>query len=140
MENIEPKTEYHLRSIEITRCTINTPEGVAAPKFSFSIGVQTRLDVLPKTLTVVVNVEVISDDQKNVFGSISVNIVYQIMNFEEAFKLNAQYQYEIPPKLVEAVGSTSLSTTRGIMYTLFKGTFLNNALLPLVDPQKLRQP
>jgi len=88
---------------------------------------------------VIVNVDVISDDQKNVFGSISVNNVYQIINFEEAFKLDAQNQYEIPPKLLEAIGSTSLSTTRGIMYSLFKGTFLNNALLPLVDLPKLKQ-
>jgi hypothetical protein len=139
MENIEPKTEYHLKGIELIRCTINTPEGAPALNFNFSISLQTQLDVMPRTLTVIVNVDVISDDQKNVFGSISVNNVYQIINFEEAFKLDAQNQYEIPPKLLEAIGSTSLSTTRGIMYSLFKGTFLNNALLPLVDLPKLKQ-
>ncbi|HEV2481613.1 MAG TPA: hypothetical protein VGS79_18210 [Puia sp.] len=139
MENIEPKTEYHLKGIELIRCTINTPEGVPAPNFIFSINLQTRLDAVSKTLTVIVNVDVISDDQKTVFGSISVNNIYQIINFEEAFKLNAQNQYEIPPKLGEAIGSTSLSTARGIMFFLFKGTFLNNALLPLIDPQRLKQ-
>jgi hypothetical protein len=138
MENIEPKTEYHLKGIELIRCTINTPEGAPAPNFNFSISLQTQLDAMPRTLTVIVNVDVISDDQKNVFGSISVNYVYQIINFEEAFKLDAQNQYEIPPKLLEAIGSTSLSTTRGIMYSLFKGTFLNNALLPLIDLQRLK--
>jgi len=139
MENIEPKTEYHLKGIDLISCTINTPEGVPAPNFNFSISVQTRLDVVSKTLTVIVNVDVISDDQKNVFGSISVNNVYQIINFEEAFKLNAQNQYDIPSKLLDAIGSTSLSTARGIMYSLFKGTFLNDALLPLIDPQRLKQ-
>lgn len=139
MENIEPKTEYHLKGIELIRCTINTPEGVVAPNFNFSISLQTRLDAVPKTLTVIINVDVISDDQKNVFGSISVDNVYQIINFEEAFKLNEQNQYDVPTKLLETIGLTSLSTTRGIMYSLFKGTFLNNALLPLIDLQSLKQ-
>jgi hypothetical protein len=139
MENIEPKTEYHLKGIELIRCTINTPEGVIAPNFNFSISLQTRLDAVPKTLTVIINVDVISDDQKNVFGSISVDNVYQIINFEEAFKLNEQNQYDVPTKLLETIGLTSLSTTRGIMYSLFKGTFLNNALLPLIDLQSLKQ-
>jgi formate-dependent nitrite reductase membrane component NrfD len=40
------------------------------------------------------------------------------------------------PRQIETLNTLlgiSVSTLRGLMYGAFKGTFLNNALLPLVD-------
>ena len=35
---------------------------------------------------------------------------------------------------ISTLNSISISTTRGMMFSAFRGTFLHNAILPLIDP------
>ncbi len=43
----------------------------------------------------------------------------------------------IPDSLSEILNSVSISTTRGVMHSTLKGTFLNNAILPIIDTKAL---
>ena len=45
----------------------------------------------------------------------------------------------MPGALAEILNSISISTTRGVMYAAFRGTFLQHAILPIVDPRQLVQ-
>jgi uncharacterized protein YbbC (DUF1343 family) len=36
------------------------------------------------------------------------------------------------------LNSISLSTTRGAMFSTFKGTFLHGAVLPIIDPKQFQ--
>ena len=40
----------------------------------------------------------------------------------------------LPEGMVVTLNSISISTVRGVMYGVFRGTFLDGAILPVVDP------
>jgi hypothetical protein len=56
-----------------------------------------------------------------------------VENLEEFRKKDSE-EFEIPEFFNTTINSISLSTIRGIMYSHFKGTFLHNTILPIVNP------
>jgi len=140
IQNSEPKTEYSIKGIELLKSSINTPDAALLPvaNFQFSISVESRLDPSAKLIFVIVNIDVMSEDQPKL-ASIGVSCIYQVVNFDESIKQDAENQYVIPSKLMDALAATSFSTTRGIMFSMFKGTFLHSAILPLLDNRKFAQ-
>ena len=42
---------------------------------------------------------------------------------------------ELPTDIIVTINSISISTIRGIMFSTFKGTYLHNAFLPIIDPK-----
>jgi hypothetical protein len=42
---------------------------------------------------------------------------------------------KLPEEFLTTINSISISTVRGVMFSQFKGTFLHNAILPVVDPK-----
>lgn len=43
-------------------------------------------------------------------------------------------QVSFPDNILVTFNSISISTMRGLMFAQFKGTFLHNAILPIIDP------
>jgi hypothetical protein len=44
-------------------------------------------------------------------------------------------EVKLPSDIIIAMNSISISTIRGIMFSTFKGTYLHNAFLPVIDPK-----
>ncbi|MBL0073688.1 MAG: hypothetical protein IPP34_18540 [Bacteroidetes bacterium] len=68
-------------------------------------------------------------------GALSVSCIFEILNFEDVIKVEADGKVNIPPRLIETLNIISISTTRGVMFSTFKGT-LHGAVLPIIDPKQ----
>jgi hypothetical protein len=69
---------------------------------------------------------------------LSVSCIFEIANFEDVIKLEADGKVNIPQSLIETFNIISISTTRGVMFSTFKGTFLHGAVLPIIDPKQFQ--
>lgn len=78
------------------------------------------------------DVTVIYDEDKSVHASIKVAFTFGIDNFAD-FKSGDDVDF--PDQFLVSMVSISISTLRGIMYSQFRGTFLNNTILPIIDPK-----
>jgi hypothetical protein len=87
---------------------------------------------------VIVHVEIKNDDHSVVLGSLSVSCIFEILNFEDVIKVEADGKVNIPQRLIETLNIISVSTTRGVMFSTFKGTFLHGAVLPIIDPKQFQ--
>lgn len=144
MSKIEGKeftVDLTLKSIELLKGSINLPTvpDVSLNNFNFNINLETKADATNKFLFVIVSVEIRSEDQNHILGSLAVSCIYNVVNFDEVVKLGADSKLNIPQPLVEILNSISISTTRGVMFSTFKGTFLHNAFLPIIDPRSFQQ-
>jgi len=144
MSKIENKAftvNLQLKSIELLKGSISLPSvpEVSLNNFNFNINLDSKADSTNKLLFVIVSVEIRSEDQNHVLGSLAVSCIYSIVNFDEVVKIEADGKIDIAQPLVEILNSISISTTRGVMFSTFKGTFLHNAFLPIVDPRSLQQ-
>ena len=143
--NVEVKSEsvtLSLKTIELLKGSINTP--AAAPNelinFNFNVSIESKADEIQKLIFVIVTIEIKNEAQSEVFGSVVASCVYLIDNFSEVVTKDVEGNIVIPKLLVDTINSISISTTRGIMFSTFKGTFLHNAILPIINPQSHLQP
>ena len=129
--------DIQLRAVELLANSINPPQSseVNLTNFNFNINIESKVDSPNKLFFVIVNVEIKCENLKYHLGDISVSCVFNIANFEEIVKIEANGRINIPTPLFETLNSISISTTRGVMFSTFKGTFLHNAILPIVNPR-----
>jgi hypothetical protein len=132
IEQKEVNIKMQIKAIELLNNSIILPPNAKNPitNFNFNLNIESKADTSKKLVFVIVNVEIKNDDQSLIIGTISVSCVYEIFNFEEVIKIEVDGRINMPPKLVETLNIISISTTRGVMFSTFKGTFLHNAFLP----------
>lgn len=140
IKNSDFKVEMQLKAIELLNGSMKLPPEPNVPitNYNFNICIESKADATNKLLFVIVNVDIRNGDQSLILGSISVSCIYEIINFEELIKLNVDGKFDIPQPLVEILNSISISTVRGVMFSTFKGTFLHNAVLPIIDPKQFQ--
>ena len=130
------KAELQFKALEVLNCSVNSPiaSGFSSTNFNFNINLETKADENNKLIFVIVNIEVRNEEHDQILGSLSVSCVYDVFNFDKIVRFDSNGKVELPQPLIELLNSVSISTTRGMMFSTFKGTFLHNALLPIVDP------
>jgi hypothetical protein len=130
--------EMQINAIELleSSMTVPTNSNQSVTNFNFNVSIESKADATNKLIFVIVSAEVKNDDHSFVLGTIRVSCIYSILNFEEMIKTNETGNLEVNPTLVDILNSISISTTRGVMFSTFKGTFLHAAVLPVIDPKQ----
>lgn len=131
--------EMQIRAIELLKSSLQLPPASnnALTTFNFNISIESKADAQNKLVFVIVHVEIKNEDHSLVLGTLSVSCIFEIMNFEELIRMGENGNLDIPQHLLETLNTISISTTRGVMFSTFKGTFLHGAVLPIIDPLQL---
>jgi hypothetical protein len=137
---ISKDIEIQLKGVELlgSNQRISTADTVNIRNFNFNINLETKADAPNRLLFAIIHIEILTEDQSQVLGGISVSCIFEIKNFEELIKIEAEGKLTLPQQLVDIINSISLSTTRGVMFATFKGTPLHNAFLPIIDPKQFK--
>ena len=140
IENKEFNVEMQIKAIELLNSSLNLPANPQAQitDFNFNINIESRADAVNKLVFVIVHVEIKNDDHSIVLGALSVSCIFEIVNFEDVIKVEVDGKVNIPQRLIETLNIISISTTRGVMFSTFKGTFLHGAVLPIIDPKQFQ--
>lgn len=140
IKNKDLNVEMQIRAIELLNGSLNLPANPNTPatNYSFNISIESRADAGNKLVFVIVHVEIKNDDHSIALGALSVSCIFEIINFEDVIKVEADGKVNIPQRLIEILNSISISTARGVMFSTFKGTFMHGAVLPIIDPTQFR--
>lgn len=132
--------EIQIRSIELLNGSLQLPatQNTSVTTFNFNISIESKADAPNKFVFVIVHVEIKNDDHSLILGALSVSCIYEIVNFDEVIKIDENGKLDIPQQLIETLNIISISTTRGVMFSTFKGTFLHGAVLPIIDPNQFQ--
>lgn len=125
---------FQLAGIEILEVNLKHPEA-ALPvprKYNFETKINTAFNLAQNQFHVIPDVTVIYDEDKSIHASIKVNFIFGIDNFADFMSGD---DVDFPDQFLVSMVSISISTLRGIMYSQFRGTFLNNTILPIIDPK-----
>ena len=106
--------------------------------FGFTVSLETRANANNKLVFIIVTIEIKSEEQTHSFCKMAASCVYEVENFNEVIEVSTEGKIEIDKQFNDLFNSVSISTVRGVLFSYLKGTFLHNALLPLVDPTKLQ--
>jgi len=125
---------FQLKGIELLGIELNQPtKPLPEPTtFHFEISLEHRINDADNLAIVICTISIQEEDEKFKFGKIQVSCIFEVANMQ-VFRLESDNK--IPDSMLITLNSITVSTVRGIMFAEFKGTFLHNALLPVVDPQ-----
>jgi hypothetical protein len=141
VETKEFNVEMQFKSIELLKSSLNFPADSRKPitHFNFNVHIENRSDAEHKLVFVIVHVEIKNDDYSIVLGALSVSCIFEIVNFEDVIQVDAKGKVHMPQRLLETMNSISISTTRGLLFSAFKGTYLHGAILPIIDPKQFQE-
>ncbi len=135
------KIIFSFKGIEIVQSSLNLKPAHKLDNkdedFIFNIEVNQKIDASNKLVFVFVRILVLLPDMKEEVGSFTSLCVFNVENFHEISKPENE-QESLPPHFMNTLSSVSISTTRGLMFTHFKGTYLHKAILPIIDPSLLK--
>lgn len=104
---------------------------------SFTVLVETRTDEAKKVISPIVYVKILygvdADVEKPIeLASFGVAYYFEINDFEKVIVKNEENAFIIPQQLDLTIKPAVISTTRGIIYSELRGTYLHNAIMPIV--------
>ena len=131
--------EFQIRGIELLDSCLNAPKNQLPNNsvFQFDINLEHRLSIENKLVIVICSVSILSENKDEVLGQIKTSCIFQVSNLD-TFLDNNSNDLKFPEEFIITLNSISISTTRGVMFSFFRGTFLHNAVLPMVDPKVFR--
>jgi hypothetical protein len=132
------KTEqigFQIKAIELLNSSLSAPNKPLPLNaiFQFDINLEHRIGLENRILIVVCNVNVFDESKESSLGNIRTSCIYEIQDLPSFFKEDKK-QFDLPEPLITTLNSISISTTRGMMFSFFRGTFLHHAILPVIDP------
>jgi hypothetical protein len=128
---------FHLSFMEQTGCGMNIPDGfVPVKEYHFQILLESIIDTERQLIAVVNRIDIKINDIDRILGSIVAKYWFEVEDFDQNIKKNKAGAFEIPQLLQLSFNAVALSTTRGLLFSSFRGTALHNAILPLIDPSQ----
>lgn len=104
--------------------------------FNFDISIEHRFDIEKNRIIAITNFRILIEGIEDVVGSASISCIYNIL---EMNKYIDGKDIKLPDEFITTINSLSLSTSRGILFTLFRGTFLHSAILPIINPSDFKK-
>jgi len=131
----EKKFNFQIKGIEIIETSLIAPKVRIDNKTIFGFDLQVKQSFnLEKDLAIVTcTINVLNNDTKDKLGHISAACLYYVEKLEQFIDTKKNLA-SLPESAVVMLNSISISTTRGVMYSVFRGTFLNGAILPVINP------
>lgn len=134
----EAKINFQIKAIDIIDFSLIILERPIEEikKYNFDLNVTQKYVPENKSAFAITTVT-INDSNNNKLASIKANIIFEIAEMDLYVNKKTK-KVSFPTEFAVTLNSIAISTTRGIMFSQFKGTYLHNAILPLVDLQTLK--
>lgn len=126
---------FQIKAVELIDYCLNVPSKPLPTEmgYQFDISLEHRPDPEKNIFAVVCSVTIFNETREELLGKLRSGCVYLIKDLGQYANTSSKV-IELPEPIVTALNSVSISTTRGLMFSIFRGTFLHHAVLPIVDP------
>ena len=131
--------EIRFVAIEVVSKAITDPPMNLEDFETFNFNFTVDMKVFPKQKTAGVETIVkiyLAKDMKEV-GTFKTLCGFELPDFNNVFTKITDNKYDTPMELEIILKSSSLSTSRGVVAAECKGTYLQGAVLPLIDMNAL---
>jgi hypothetical protein len=132
----ENNISFRLKNVELLQSNLSAVNVSISSEtlFKFNINIEHLINLNENAIAIKPIVEIFVEEHNNktILGGLSASLVFEFENLPSFVKDN---EVKLPTEIINAINSISISTVRGIMFSTFKGTYLHNAFLPIIDPK-----
>lgn len=140
MQNAEKNDiRFTIKGIELVQSSITPPQKLDAivENFVFNIGVSQKIDTTSKIIGIFIRIGILIPEVSEEVANLTTACYFIVENFDQLSK-DEEGKIIVPETLTNTLNAISISTARGILFSTIKGTFLHNAILPIIDATKLK--
>lgn len=129
---------FKIEGIELLEYSLKTPDNSLPVdiEYKFEIFIEQKISIELKKIFIICSIGIHAADKDTQFANSKISCIYDCPEVEK-FLNSENNTIELPEMINTTLNSISLSTSRGVMFTLLRGTFLHNVILPIVDPKTL---
>src|SRR5688572_23439090 len=128
-----------LTNISINKRNMNVPLDITAQVNELSYNVNIEDHIILNENKVVKDIFIkLVDNFENTLAELDVIFTFKVVALKTKIKQDTKRKYLIPDLLDEWLNNIVIATSRGILYSEFRGTFVDNAILPFIDPDDLK--
>ncbi|MGN6418451.1 MAG: hypothetical protein ACTHMC_13235 [Pseudobacter sp.] len=109
------------------------PAEINGELYAFEVFAETSVHKDQQLVFTFVKTNIREENGTDVLAAFTVVCVFSIADFEHKVILNKDGLYEIDQSLENALKNFSIGTTRGVLWSELKGSYLHNVLLPVID-------
>jgi len=134
---MEQNVTFAVVGIELLEFSIKSYDKVIPENtpYKYNINIDHRFNINQKNMFVIASVEIFGGNEEAELCTAKVSCIYNIDNLPDFVK---EKKVELPEQFIITINSISLSTVRGVLFTLFRGTHLHNLILPILDPKEFK--
>ena len=103
-------------------------------KFHFDISIEMKVNEEEEAVLIAPMVKIRINDKPEYIGKLKIALVFNIKNFHNYY-ISENNNIKLSEDVQNMFNSIAISTLRGVMFNHFKGTYLHNAILPVVSPK-----
>ena len=136
IKEIDPMAySFQITGIELLDFCLNENHQKQGEKvtYQFEINIEHRYNIESGIVFVICKVSIYNERKDLLFGNLKSSCDFKIENLATYFDEKTKV-LQLPDQLVVTLNSLSVSTTRGLISSQFRGTSLHNAVLPVIDP------
>ena len=131
---------YKISAIETLDLEMKHPkqQNIDFNTFHFDLKLQHRINAEKKLVFVITNISIMDKDKSTQVGYVETSCIFEVENFNNYLTSDNENNVKFPDTFISEINSMAISTTRGIMFSEFKGTFLHKAVLPVFKTEQLQ--
>jgi hypothetical protein len=132
---------YKISAIETLDLEMKHPkqQNIDFNTFHFDLKLQHRINAEKKLVFVITNITIMDKEKSNQVGYLETSCIFEVENFNDYLSSENDNNVKFPDTFINEINSMAISTTRGIMFSEFKGTFLHKAVLPVFQTEQLQR-
>ncbi len=126
--------EFRIVALDILEANLVSPPQNLTQEivFQFDINVEHRWNTDDNIFIVVTTISILSNNKEHLLSKFKTNTVFKV---EELAKYvdTANSKNNMPTDVILDLNELAISTTRGSLFSFLKGTYLHNAILPIIN-------
>lgn len=126
--------EFRIVALDVLEANLVAPTQQLPPKvmFQFDVNLEHRWNTNDNIFIVVTSVSIFSEKKEHLLAKFKTNTVFQIEELAN-YVDTANQKVNMPTDIILDINELAISTTRGSLFSFLKGTYLHNAVLPIID-------
>ena len=127
---------FQIKAIETLAFSINQFDGEIPEEVQvgYNYELEHNINIDQRITAVICSLRIFDLVSDKNYGQLKVACIYEIENLEKLLSSDKE-RVMLPEGFNVTLNSITLSTVRGIAYVRFQGTYLQNAILPIIDPK-----
>lgn len=135
MEEVKSRRAFKIHGIELIAFSIQPQQLREYPTESFEFNIQQEQKTnWEKHLIIIFTTVTIKEAEVNgLLANLQVACGFELSSFESAITKDKDGNFLIPHDLNISLNRIAIATTRGILYTQLRGSYLQNSILPILS-------